>query len=245
MPAAAFVSPSRFLADRMIAWGLPADRFAVIENGLRRVEAPVPPRRTRGKPWVFGYFGQLTPFKGGDILLDAIENLGQSAEHGIRLRLHGTLVGQPPEFVNRFEAAFASQEWGALPGALRQCRRRRADERMRLRAHAEHLVGKLAGRHSGGVRRRTPCDLHRDRRYGRESARQAGGASFSSRRCGRSGPGDARGGRRCALRRALLAIAGGDGWGCDWRAPTWRCSSGWGVGSSSFLKKRTKKLLRT
>ena len=115
-PAAAFVSPSRFLADRMIEWGLPADRFAVIENGLRLVSPPAPPLRARGKPWVFGYFGALTPFKGGDTLLDAIEILGRQPDHGMRLRLHGTLVGQPPEFVQRFEAAFASQAWAVFKG---------------------------------------------------------------------------------------------------------------------------------
>jgi glycosyltransferase involved in cell wall biosynthesis len=110
MHAAAFVSPSRFLADRMVAWGLPAERFAVIENGLRHVATPAPSSRGRGKPWVFGYFGQLTPFKGGDILLDAIDILGRQDAPAIGVRVHGTLIGQPAEFVQRFEAAFASQD---------------------------------------------------------------------------------------------------------------------------------------
>jgi glycosyltransferase involved in cell wall biosynthesis len=116
MHASAFVSPSRFLADRMVAWGLPADRFAVIENGLRHVAAPSPASRGRGKPWVFGYFGQLTPFKGGDILLEAIDILARQDAQGLRLRVHGTLVGQPDEFVQRFDAAFAAQEWAHFLG---------------------------------------------------------------------------------------------------------------------------------
>jgi glycosyltransferase involved in cell wall biosynthesis len=119
--AAAFVSPSRFLADRMVAWGLPAERFAVIENGLRRVAGPAPAARARGKPWVFGYFGQLTPFKGGDILLDVIDIMSrqEGARHDgapIQLRVHGTLVGQPQAFVQRFEQVFAQQGWARFLG---------------------------------------------------------------------------------------------------------------------------------
>jgi glycosyltransferase involved in cell wall biosynthesis len=120
--AAAFVSPSRFLADRMIAWGLPAERFAVIENGLRNATAPTQPVRVRGKPWVFGYFGQLTPFKGGDILLDVIDILsrqdaGRQDNPPLQLRVHGNLIGQPPDFLARFERMFAAQNWARFLGA--------------------------------------------------------------------------------------------------------------------------------
>jgi glycosyltransferase involved in cell wall biosynthesis len=115
--AAAFVSPSRFLADRMVAWGLPAERFAVIENGLRRPTLPSPPARVRGKPWVFGYFGQLTPFKGGDIMLDVIDIMSrQEPGSPIQLRVHGTLVGQPQAFVQRFEQIFSAQSWARFLG---------------------------------------------------------------------------------------------------------------------------------
>jgi glycosyltransferase involved in cell wall biosynthesis len=124
--AAAFVSPSRFLADRMIAWGLPAERFAVIENGLRNATAPTQPVRVRGKPWVFGYFGQLTPFKGGDILLDLIDILsrqdagrqdaGRQDNPPLQLRVHGNLIGQPPDFLARFERMFAAQTWARFLG---------------------------------------------------------------------------------------------------------------------------------
>jgi glycosyltransferase involved in cell wall biosynthesis len=119
--AAAFVSPSRFLADRMIAWGLPAERFAVIENGLRTRAALAPPVRARGKPWVFGYFGQLTPFKGGDILLDVIDLLsrqepGRFDHPPMQMRVHGNLVGQPQAFIQRFEQMFAAQNWARFAG---------------------------------------------------------------------------------------------------------------------------------
>ena len=113
MPAAGFISPSHFLADRMVEWGLPREKFVVIENGLRAV----PPRGQRarpaaaamvqGHPWTFGYFGQLTPFKGLDILLDTIELLAKQPDIGgkVRIRLHGNLIGQDNAFLTRFHAS--------------------------------------------------------------------------------------------------------------------------------------------
>lgn len=69
-----FVSPSRFLADRYIRWGLPADRISVIENGLD-IAAPAPPRPLSGpepRRSRFAFFGQMIEFKGADVLLDAV-----------------------------------------------------------------------------------------------------------------------------------------------------------------------------
>ncbi|UVF20405.1 glycosyltransferase family 4 protein [Microvirga terrae] len=69
-----FVSPSQFLVDRYVDWGLDRSRFIVIENGLDIAETAPPrslpqlgSRRSR-----FGYFGQITQFKGVDVLLDAV-----------------------------------------------------------------------------------------------------------------------------------------------------------------------------
>ncbi|AUG52713.1 glycosyltransferase family 4 protein [Thalassospira marina] len=75
-----YVSPSQFLADRFIDWGLDADKMSVIENGLdidkRAAIRPLTkaqPRRAR-----FAYFGQLTMFKGADVLLDAVGRVPDS-----------------------------------------------------------------------------------------------------------------------------------------------------------------------
>ena len=105
--AAAFISPSRFLAERMITWGLPRERFLIIENGLAQPgTAPSHVRTPMDKrPWVFGYFGQITPFKGMDTLLDAIEMLGRDANAGqlVRIRIHGNVIGQDTAFLSRFD----------------------------------------------------------------------------------------------------------------------------------------------
>ncbi len=69
-----YVSPSDFLARRYVEWGLDEARMSVIENGLDIEEAAPPrplagpaPRRAR-----FAFFGQMTPYKGVDVLLDAV-----------------------------------------------------------------------------------------------------------------------------------------------------------------------------
>jgi glycosyltransferase involved in cell wall biosynthesis len=69
-----FIAPSRFLAERYVDWGIPADRIEVEEYGRTTLPEAEPagerPFRDR-----FGYFGQLTPFKGLQVLLEAMSLL--------------------------------------------------------------------------------------------------------------------------------------------------------------------------
>lgn len=104
--AADFISPSLFLADRMIEQGFSTERFTVVENGVP-TGAAVPDRRHQRDIWRFGYFGQINPFKGVGVLLDACAILARDPSLASRLRIavHGTFVGQPPAFVERFQAA--------------------------------------------------------------------------------------------------------------------------------------------
>jgi glycosyltransferase involved in cell wall biosynthesis len=99
-----FIAPSHFLADRYINWGLPSDRMAVIENGLRK-DAELPDRKRSNASWTFGYFGQINPYKGVDLLLDAAQLIAADAEFAatIKLRIHGNFVGQASSFLERFE----------------------------------------------------------------------------------------------------------------------------------------------
>ncbi len=97
-----FISPSRFLADRYIEWGVPAERMHVVENGLLQPALAMP-----GEPaghrrgFVFGFFGQLNPFKGVDVLLAAAERLAAIA--GIEIRIHGNVIGLPEAFQARLD----------------------------------------------------------------------------------------------------------------------------------------------
>jgi glycosyltransferase involved in cell wall biosynthesis len=100
------ISPSAFLADRMERWGLPRERIEVVENGLF-FEATKPQARAvpGDEKFVFGYFGQLTPFKGVDVLLDAAEIVARTpvlAER-VKIRIHGNIVGQTSDFVSRLQ----------------------------------------------------------------------------------------------------------------------------------------------
>ncbi len=121
MPAAAFISPSQFLAERMIAWGLPREKFLVVENGLLAPESL--PARLRSandeRPWIFGYFGQITPFKGIDTLLDTIELLAcaPDAARRIRIRVHGNFIGQEAPFLSRFSDVFARNDFADYHGS--------------------------------------------------------------------------------------------------------------------------------
>jgi len=67
-----FIAPSRFLGDRYVDWGLPAEKVIVEEYGrtMPAVEpAEVARRRHRDR---FAFFGQLTPFKGLQVVLEAV-----------------------------------------------------------------------------------------------------------------------------------------------------------------------------
>lgn len=107
------VSPSNFLASRLTDWGLNPAKLAVIENGLpNAVEAEAPARRPQARQrWTFGYFGQINPFKGLDILLDAAELLTRNTSPvEIVLRLHGNIVGQTAQFIESFERTLAQNK---------------------------------------------------------------------------------------------------------------------------------------
>ena len=95
-----FVSPSHFLRERYIEWGLPADRIVYIENGQAPADR-IPPRtlapdetRTR-----FAYFGQINPFKGVDLVLQAVDMLPKAIKKQVTLDIYGSgLENQPEDF---------------------------------------------------------------------------------------------------------------------------------------------------
>lgn len=112
------VSPSHFLKSRYVDWGLDAARIQVIENGLLDLDAKVTAAVDRSeaesdkgeKVFTIGYFGQITPFKGVGVVLDAIERFERAMRRkretedlALRFRIHGNLVGLESDFVERFE----------------------------------------------------------------------------------------------------------------------------------------------
>jgi glycosyltransferase involved in cell wall biosynthesis len=103
------IAPSHFLAERFCEWGLEEEKTFVVENGLAHLPQPEPESAARRRQtWTFGFFGQINPFKGVDVILDAAELLKKERVGNVRLRIHGNLIGQTEQFCNRFRDACAS-----------------------------------------------------------------------------------------------------------------------------------------
>jgi glycosyltransferase involved in cell wall biosynthesis len=104
--ADAFVSPSHFLIERYVSWGLPRDKFIMLENGIDVSRAapprPLPPAGRRSR---FGFFGQVTEFKGLQVLLDAVGRVNDDVwgDDAALCIFGGNLENQPEAFRNSFE----------------------------------------------------------------------------------------------------------------------------------------------
>jgi glycosyltransferase involved in cell wall biosynthesis len=93
------LAPTRFVAERAVAWGAPRARVRVVPLGavpasLRRVES-------RGVCCRFGFMGTLAPHKGAHVLVDAFRGLDGP---DLRLTLHGALRVDPG-YVSRLREA--------------------------------------------------------------------------------------------------------------------------------------------
>lgn len=101
-----FISPSHFLAKRFIAWGIPEQKITVLENG-RKLEPSAPFRKVDkgGARNVFGYFGQINPYKGATLALSAAEHLIRQGFTDFRLEIFGNVEQQSEEFKQRFFAS--------------------------------------------------------------------------------------------------------------------------------------------
>lgn len=92
----AFISPSTFLKERYVAWGLPPERIEVIENLMNqdvqhRSRAPAVSRllQSENRRLILAFFGQINPFKGVDVLLEACALLPERIREKIEVRIHG------------------------------------------------------------------------------------------------------------------------------------------------------------
>jgi glycosyltransferase involved in cell wall biosynthesis len=106
-----FVAPSEFLRRRYVDWGIPAERVSVLANGIDPAAPRRRPHRAGERRAVFGFFGQIHPFKGLLELLDAfdrLEWLRPAPAAPIRLVIHGAyLEANHPDYVARFRDLLA------------------------------------------------------------------------------------------------------------------------------------------
>ncbi|MFS2013039.1 glycosyltransferase family 4 protein [Azospirillum sp. CT11-132] len=101
-----FLAPSRFLRDRYVAWGLDPARIEVMANSRPSVEpAPARDLAPGAVRDAFAYFGNLNPFKGVTVALDAVARM---AWQGLSpsLAVHGGSLYQAPEFRQRVADGF-------------------------------------------------------------------------------------------------------------------------------------------
>lgn len=101
----AFVSPSEFLKQRYVEWGIAEELISVIPNGQPIRPAITAPKIGRSKP-AFGYFGNLNPWKGTAVLLEAAQQLIATG-FDFELRVHGAAPFQSEAFVNEIDRLFA------------------------------------------------------------------------------------------------------------------------------------------
>lgn len=103
-----YISPSHFLRKRYTAWGIPEEKISVIENGLHGFRHQMSPKlRTENSTVVFSYFGQINPFKGVDVLMDAVDILSNDEEISskISIRLNGNIIGIDSKFESKIKNA--------------------------------------------------------------------------------------------------------------------------------------------
>jgi glycosyltransferase involved in cell wall biosynthesis len=113
-----FVAPSQFLADRYIAWGLPASKVTVLENIMPWQQTtatpppdPVPIEHQSKKPRLrVGFFGQMSPLKGVKVLLQAAKFLHDRRVRGVFFDVFGDYSNQPQEFQDEVVKALADED---------------------------------------------------------------------------------------------------------------------------------------
>jgi glycosyltransferase involved in cell wall biosynthesis len=106
-----FLAPSRFLLERYVDWGIPRERIRFEDYGRRQVELPAEPQQLqRRAPNRLGFFGQISHFKGVDVLLRAMKVLAEE-EVDAHCWLHGAnLELQPEPFQQEFRELLAAVE---------------------------------------------------------------------------------------------------------------------------------------
>ncbi len=96
-----FIAPSRFLAERYIAWGIPSEKITVLEN-LMPPPAAASPAPTPDLPLRLGFFGQISSLKGIDVLYDTAELLAKDHLDSVSFEIYGDYRNQPPAFQTAF-----------------------------------------------------------------------------------------------------------------------------------------------
>lgn len=99
-----FISPSHYLRNRFVAWGIDPDRISVIANG-HGISRPADwtPQHSK-KLNIFGYFGQFVDAKGIDILLQAARSVAETTGEALEIKIFGgNKQHASPDYLERIE----------------------------------------------------------------------------------------------------------------------------------------------
>lgn len=91
-------------------WGIPSESIDIVANGRPAVTPAGHRPVASGRRSVFGYFGNLNPWKGASVLLKASQRLVASGFDEFELRLHGGAPFQSQEFVDDIDCLLKDVE---------------------------------------------------------------------------------------------------------------------------------------
>jgi glycosyltransferase involved in cell wall biosynthesis len=104
-----FLAPSEFLRTRYVAWGLPEEKIQVLRNGRPAAHAlPAREIAVEGKRNSFAYFGNLSPYKGVMVAIEAARLLAEGGRNDFSLTVHGGMPFQSDAFKDGFTKAVAA-----------------------------------------------------------------------------------------------------------------------------------------
>jgi glycosyltransferase involved in cell wall biosynthesis len=113
-----FTTPSRFMIDPFVRWGIEADRIRHVTNGQRDYSGGCLPVEQRLKRNRFGFFGQMVDVKGVQIILRAVRQLRSEGFNDFVIELNGDNLRYATDCVREEIEDFLSEE-GARPYADR------------------------------------------------------------------------------------------------------------------------------
>lgn len=105
-----FVSPSQFLKDRYVEWGLAENDITVIENGQPKAQDVIA-KMSASETVKFAFFGQVSPFKGITVLLEALKYIDEEYRTYVVVDIHGAnLEHQSAAFKKKVEKAVKNSD---------------------------------------------------------------------------------------------------------------------------------------
>jgi glycosyltransferase involved in cell wall biosynthesis len=106
-----FTTPSRFMIEHYVAWGLDESKFVHVTNGLLPRATPLPAASKGERRNRFGFFAQLVDAKGLHVLLEAVTLLRAGGFTDFAVEINGDNIHfATPKRREEIEAFLAAEE---------------------------------------------------------------------------------------------------------------------------------------